>query len=253
MKRTLDQQETASKRTRIAPVALPRIEDLLSNLEKDQLIAILTSLATNTDTHSQIVGLMPRPTLEHITQILLRLEKKVADSFPYSKFGPDRSDYSYNRVKSSLEDLKLEISQYLDFFVLSSSYPLSLEHEYPVQAYQYLHFVTSLVHRFPIWENQSNNLLTKSFMYDKLAMYWKMLVSETCKSVNNGKVYGSAVVGEWAHNLMLHTTEVRGQYGFEDVWTEFKKNLGWILGWDSGPFTMVAGRSTYDFEKSLAF
>lgn len=242
------------KNTVSEPLAVTQgLGDLLGGLEKDQLVTIITRLvADSPDLHSRVAAMLPRPTLTNITQILLGLEKKVYASFPYTKFGPDRSEYSYGRVRPFLDELKQSIVQYLDFFTLYSSYPSSLQHEFSAQAFGYLHTVTLIAHRLPKWDSEARNLEQRSFLYGKLAKHWRIVISDIAKSVTEqGKVYGAVAVGEWAHHLMLHCNEVEGKYGFKECMDDFKRNLGWILGWDGQnvshsqfqPFGMQSGHA----------
>ena len=40
------------------------------------------------------------------------------------------------------------------------------------------------------------------------------------------------MVGEWAHNLAFHSSQVDGKFGFKEAMDEFCKYLGWIIGLD---------------------
>jgi hypothetical protein len=45
-------------------------------------------------------------------------------------------------------------------------------------------------------------------------------------------MYGSLLVGEWYHHLVLHCTEVNNSFGFKEALDEFKRTMGWVLGFD---------------------
>lgn len=45
-----------------------------------------------------------------------------------------------------------------------------------------------------------------------------------------GKVFGGTVVGEWAHNLSFHSTQVGGRFEFKEALDEFTQQVGWIIG-----------------------
>jgi hypothetical protein len=38
------------------------------------------------------------------------------------------------------------------------------------------------------------------------------------------------MVGEWYHNLTLHSTELNHGFGFKEALDEFKRTMGWIIG-----------------------
>ncbi|KAI8930066.1 Cut8 six-helix bundle-domain-containing protein [Entophlyctis helioformis] len=235
-----------------------RMGELLHSLDRDQLIKLLVSvMAVHPDAQPTVAALMPRPTLESVSAILAAHEKRLFDSFPYSKFGPDRSDYSFNRVRPHLDELRDAIVQYLDFFTLPASYPGALQHEYAASAFGFLHLATSLVHRLPLWQNEQHNTDTRSALYDRLGRYWRLVVGEVSRRARDeGKVYGSFAVGEWARNLHLHAAETKNAFGFGEAYDDFRRMLGWVIGLDaddasSSPsgmggrlgFPMVAGHA----------
>lgn len=177
----LSKENSSPSKTNTVSQLLP---DLLQALEKEQLISIISNLVSaNPNLENSITELLPRPTLSNTTTILSNMAKKVFDQMPYSKFGPDRSDYSFNRVRPVLEELQKSIIQFLDFFTLPQSYPASLEHEYAGDAFGYLHMATSLVHKLPIWNTESNNEF-KDYIYERLGRHWRIVVSEISKKVN---------------------------------------------------------------------
>ncbi|KAH6584271.1 hypothetical protein BASA61_007549 [Batrachochytrium salamandrivorans] len=158
-------------------------------------------------------------------------EKALFDSFPYSKHGADRSDYSFNRVRPFIDDLCNTILHYLDLFTLPTSFPPSLQHEYPSSAFAYLHLATSAIHRLPLWDNEIRNAETRTAIYERLGRHWRIAVAEVgSRARDQGKVYGSYMVGEWARNLHLHSVEVKQAFGMGEAFDEFKCQLGWIIG-----------------------
>ena len=160
--------------------------DLLQGLEKSEIIRIITRLTQDDQNlEDRITQLLPRPTLEITVGILSGLEKKLIEAIPYSRLGPDRSDYSFNRVKAQIDELRGSLLQYLDFFTLPSSYPSSLQHEYPGESFSYLHQTTSLIHRLPIWSNQERNRELKDPLYEKLAQHWRITIAEVARRVNH--------------------------------------------------------------------
>ena len=165
-----------------------QLQDLLQAVEKDELIRIITTLTQgDTALEEKVASLLPRPTLSLTLSILKNLELKLLNAIPYSKLGPDRSNYSFNRVKPQIEELQGSLLQYLDFFTLPISYPSSLAHEYPSEAFSYLHETTRLVHRLPIWNDDDKTRQVKAPLYERLGMHWRICVNEVAKRVNDGK------------------------------------------------------------------
>lgn len=210
----------------------PSLERVLNTLEKDQLLGIMNAiLASYPYLRSHVGSLLPRPTIKSVTALLQDSEKKLNESFPYTKWGQDRSDYSFNRVRPILLEMKTTILYYLDYFTQISSYPTALVHDFPVNSFMYLHYATNLVHRLPVWNSEMHNAETKSELYSRLGKAWGSVVCEIGRSVKeDGKVYGAGMVGEWGRNLMAHNNEVKGAFEFQLALNEFKVQLGWMIG-----------------------
>jgi Cut8, nuclear proteasome tether protein len=171
-------------------VVQQQLGDLLQAVEKDELIRIITSLTANDSSlEDRVASLLPRPTLKLTLQILQNLETKLLDAIPYSKLGPDRSDYSFNRTRPQMTELHGSLLQYLDFFTLPLSYPSSLSHEYPSEAFGYLNETTKLVHRLPIWESEEKSRECKVPLYERLGIHWRICVCEVGKRVNDGNAW----------------------------------------------------------------
>ena len=72
----LSKESPTSSPNKVPEAATQQLGDLLQGLEKEQLVAILTTLAKDNNLEQNITQLLPRPTLSNITKILLGLEKK---------------------------------------------------------------------------------------------------------------------------------------------------------------------------------
>ncbi|KAI9202291.1 Cut8 six-helix bundle-domain-containing protein [Polychytrium aggregatum] len=237
----------------------PHLPKLLATLDKAELIGIITQvMSAHPALHASITSLVPRPTLSTVSALLIQAEKKLNDAFPYSKFGQDRSDYAFNRVRPHLFELKELVLHYLTFFTLPQSYPESMYHEFPQCSMAYLHFVTSLVHRLPRWTNETHNIETTTDLYVQLARAWRFAYIEIGRRFKEeGKIFGASVIGDWARSLNHHYTECKGAHGFDEALEEFKRQLGWLIGLnprsglpdpslDSSPLRrMSTGRSVF--------
>jgi len=209
----------------------PKIESVLHSLEKEQIIDILSNLLDKNPKLSQdILSLIPRPTLKSVTNQLQAAEKKLFNSFPYTKWGADRSDYSFNRVKPNLMELLDLTINYLKYFTNTENYGEELEREYPVVSMGYLEYATQLALRLPVWNQNYHNEITREFLLKKIGEAWELVINEIGQRVQNGKVYSSSLVGEWIKSLIKFSNELNGKYGFAESVKLFKEKLGWLIG-----------------------
>ncbi|RKO90828.1 hypothetical protein BDK51DRAFT_13818, partial [Blyttiomyces helicus] len=85
---------------RLQAAPKPQLARLLDTLDKEQLVAIIASLAEeHPELAPKIAEKLPRPTLASANSLLAQCEKRISEAFPYAKWGADRSDYSFNRVR----------------------------------------------------------------------------------------------------------------------------------------------------------
>ncbi|ORX85611.1 Cut8-domain-containing protein [Anaeromyces robustus] len=209
----------------------PKIESILHSLEKDQIIDILSNLLDkNPKLNQDILSLIPRPTLKSVTNQLQAVEKKLNNSFPYTKWGADRSDYSFNRVKPNLMELLDLTINYLKYFTNTENYGEELEREYPVVSMGYLEYATQLALRLPVWNQNYHNEITRELLLKKIGEAWEQVINEIGQRVQNGKVYSSSLVGEWIKSLIKYSNELNGKYGFAESVKLFKEKLGWLIG-----------------------
>ncbi|KAI8808535.1 hypothetical protein BJ742DRAFT_272469 [Cladochytrium replicatum] len=214
------------------------LDKQLATLDKDHVVSMLrTLLSVYPQLQSHASALIPRPTLSTATTHLTRLEKKMWESFPYSKAGvaSDRSEYAYTRVRNSLGDLREALEHYLCIFTDPSQYPEALSHDYPGQSFAYLHWITTLVHRLPRWDNSRLNAETVETMYTMVGGAWRAAISEVGRRFREeGKMFGEEVVGEWYRNLMLHASNVSGLYGLGTAVGLFQNEFGMLFGRSQG-------------------
>jgi len=209
----------------------PKIEGILHSLEKEQIIDILSNLLDKNPKLSQdILTLIPRPTLKSVTAQLQAAEKKLFNSFPYTKWGADRSDYSFNRVKPNLMELLDLTTHYLKYFTSTENYGDELEREYPVVSIGYLEYATQLALRLPVWNQNYHNEITREYLLKEIGEAWERVINEIGQRVQNGKVYSSSLVGEWIKSLIKFSNELNGNYGFAESVKLFKEKLGWLIG-----------------------
>jgi len=231
MQQAQQKQEQQKKEEEEQRKLKPKLESVLNSLEKEQIIEILSSLLDKNPKLSQdILTLIPRPTLKSVTNQLQAAEKKLNNSFPYTKWGADRSDYSFNRVKPNLLELLELTVNYLKYFTNTENYGDELEREYPVVSISYLEYATQLALRLPVWNQNYHNEITREYLLKEIGEAWERVVNEIGQRVQNGKVYSSSLVGEWIKSLIKYSNELNGNYGFAETVKLFKEKLGWLIG-----------------------
>lgn len=197
------------------------LSKLLDTMDKPQLVSLLTKLIeSNSSIQADVASHIPRPTLASAQTILANLETKLQATFPYTKWGPSRDDYSFNRIRPILEDL---VETTLDL----AAHFCGVD-EHASTAFAYLHHATSLAHRLPRWENEMHEKLRLD-LYSRLEKFWKKAILEAGhRAVDQGRIYGASAVTEWAKNLVSHDQESEGAFG--DAVRLFVDKLGWIVG-----------------------
>ncbi|KAG0321014.1 Tethering factor for nuclear proteasome sts1 [Dissophora globulifera] len=217
----LDQAKVKRVRTTAEMVSKKKnVSKLIATLSTSQLINLVGTLV---DSHpslaEEIANLVPRPTVASVQPLLNSLESKLQEAFPYTKWGPSRDDYSFNRVKPALEELVETLTDYTSHF---TSPP-----EFPTTSFSFLHMATEVCHRLPNWDNACNNEPKKN-LYKSLEGYWIKAIQDASNKLEEGKIYGQMTVQEWAKNLEQHNITSHGL--FSSAIEEFKKKLGWIIG-----------------------
>ena len=75
-------------------------------MEKDNLISIIESLLNKQpQLRQEIINYIPAPTLNSSVSVLVDLERRFFNSFPFNKNGHGKDDYTFSRVKDNLTDL----------------------------------------------------------------------------------------------------------------------------------------------------
>ncbi|CAG8590341.1 2681_t:CDS:2 [Gigaspora margarita] len=220
----MEKEYSLVKRTKMSNEKEFPLSKLLATLDKPQLLSLINNLIdTHPNLQSEIASNIPRPTIQSVTNILTSLEKKYQDSFPYTKWGHSKDDYSFNRVKPALLELKGAILDYAAHFTSPD--------EFPINTFTFLHLATNYTHRLPDWDNSTHNEL-KHEIYVKLDDFWKKAIINAASKLREGKLYGQTVVNEWVKNLAQHDRDSNGM--FRQAIDEFTQKLGWIIGLQNG-------------------
>jgi len=222
------------KRTKMSTEKEFPLSKLLGTLDKPQLLSLINNLIdSHPNLQLEIASNIPRPTIHSVTNVLSSMEKKYRDSFPYTKWGQVKDDYSFNRVKPAIMELKGALLDYAAHFTSAE--------EFPTTTFSFLHLATSITQRLPDWDNHLHNEIKRD-LYIKLAEHWTKAIVDAASKVSEGKIYGQTVVSEWARNLAQHNRESNGM--FQHAINEFIDKLGWIAGIQVGsnPSSLISNR-----------
>ncbi|KAF9343654.1 Tethering factor for nuclear proteasome sts1, partial [Mortierella sp. NVP85] len=182
VKRVRTTAETISKKKSVAK--------LIAALSAEQLINLVDTLVDrNPELADDIAELVPRPTVASVQPLFNSMETKLRESFPYTKWGPGRDDYSFNRVKPVLVELVDTVEDYTNHFTSPS--------EFPTDSFSYLHMATEVCHRLPEWDNATNNE-PKQNLYKSLEQSWIKSIREASNKIEEGRMFGQMTVQEWA-------------------------------------------------------
>ncbi|CAG8479708.1 4945_t:CDS:2 [Diversispora eburnea] len=117
--------EAMVKRTKLGNEKEFPLSKLLGTLDKPQLLSLINNLIdSHPNLQSEIASHIPRPTIQSVTAILISMEKKYQESFPYTKWGHSKDDYSFNRVKPGIVELKNNLHNELkrDIYIKLAEY-----------------------------------------------------------------------------------------------------------------------------------
>jgi len=206
-----------AKRIRLGSGKLA-IGRLLASLEKKQLVDVLLWFVQRHPPllHDLLLPL-PKPTVQIAQSSLQNLERKLLDSFPYSRDGPARNDYAYLRIRPILFELIDTLFEFADHFASPDEHPSAL--------FAYAALAMDTLDRLPRWDNQEREAERARF-FSRLNEYWLQAVRIAAHKVSEGRIFGAEMVGEWAR--LIAARNENGRLG--EVMEAFRKELGWIVG-----------------------
>ncbi|KAF9163778.1 Tethering factor for nuclear proteasome sts1 [Actinomortierella ambigua] len=195
------------------------VSKLIATMSMPQLVNLINTLVeSHPSLAEEIADLAPRPTVATVESLLRSMEQKLQNAFPYTRWGPSRDDYAFNRVKPVLEEYVDTLVDYTNHFTSPS--------EFPTTSFAFLNTATEFCHRLPDWDTTANNE-AKTELYRKLEEFWIKATREASSKLGEGKVYAQLTVQEWAKNLQDHNMRSGGR--FANAIEEFKTHLGWII------------------------
>ncbi|KAI8988132.1 Cut8 six-helix bundle-domain-containing protein [Mycotypha africana] len=203
---------------------------LLDTLQKNDLLSILNSmLKKQPDLKQDLLNYIPLPTILSSMNVLMDMEKKFLNSFPFNKNGPGRDDYTFSRVRENLMDYIDTIIQYANHFTSVMVFPTT--------CFTFLDHATHMAHRLPTWNNQENNQY-KAELYQHLNDFWKLAIQNTNdfltstdqqRQQETHSTFSPQTVSIWAKNLAQHNSYTHGLY-FTEAVHEFTDKLGYLIG-----------------------
>ncbi|OLY81809.1 Tethering factor for nuclear proteasome sts1 [Smittium mucronatum] len=182
------------------------LDKLLEPLEKKDLLQILMKLVENNcHLEKELRDSLPTPTIASACSQLNRLENVMQNSVPYSKSGSVYNEYTYNRLKPSLEELRNTIVMYVDHFCRGgllefngdSHIPSLISNvSHPSEWFELLIYATGIVCRMPIWNIESfDQIRADSLKY--MSNAWLRAIIATFQWVESGHVLGQDMVSSW--------------------------------------------------------
>lgn len=205
-------------------------DDEFSLLNRDQLLNILSQLINNHKYLApELARMIPRVSPSTAEKQLLALEKELYDSFPRTRDGMDTSsDYAFTRAGKQLRALKSKLLKHLEYFSNPHGYGESrTQQNYPLHSFQFLEIAGSIVRRFPVWQNDSNNREFTADSYTHLARAWKFTICEVAKSDVRMNLLPMNLVSSWFRTLHFYTDLVKGNYGFLEALQDFDSTFSW--------------------------
>ncbi|KAI9138153.1 Cut8 six-helix bundle-domain-containing protein [Paraphysoderma sedebokerense] len=189
-------------------------------LSKSQLISLLTNLTSAHPTLTPVVqSLLPRPTIPSVKSYFESLHRKLEETFPYNRHGTGKDDYSFNRVKGVIYEIKDTILSFAQYF---STSPV----DFPTATFAYLLLATEFATNLPEFDNPSNNIMKRETLA-KLKEYWRGWISEVERKNWEGRVFTAEMVGDWWKGIASIAPPLSPTY--DDLPQQFKQRLGYII------------------------
>ena len=209
---------TKKSKTGVTGGPLP-LSRLLETLNPDQLRTVLRSICEqHPQIGTQIASAAPRPTAASALSVLSNYQASLRDAFPYG----DRSssDYAYNRVRQSLNELLFALKDYTPQF-------LPPQETQPSISLQYLDGATEVVHQLPDWDSFQHNR-HKQDVYEEMAQAWAHVIREAAKKGGGIQLQYTG----WDQKLAKHNNASGGR--LQTAVSELRSCLGWIDGASTG-------------------
>ncbi|XP_013788424.1 uncharacterized protein LOC106472333 [Limulus polyphemus] len=144
---------TQSKKTKIQRKTPPgiNVDVALKALSHNQLIELLQELMTSIPDLKKVVGeRLPSPDLQPLEKNLNNLQRNIYKSFPNTRWGSNRDDFCYRRVRTHLEAFKKACIQQGRQLIESQQWGAAVD---------YVMLAWSYVRHLPDWDESTHNCI----------------------------------------------------------------------------------------------
>jgi len=210
----------STKRAKTSNASRLSLNRLLDPLDKQQVATVLTSLIQrHPHLYNEVATHIPGPTVDSLQLFFQDLERKLVESFPYTRTGPSHDDYAYQRVRPILKEIRETLLEYGDHF--------DNPQEHTATRFNYLALACGVIQRLPAWDNPAHEK-DREELYENMREYFVRVVKDAESEVKEGKVFGAQMVSEWARILVQQNEVAQGK--FAEVLEKFRVSLGWMIG-----------------------
>ncbi|KAL9651288.1 hypothetical protein ABK040_001241 [Willaertia magna] len=154
----------------------------LASLEKDQIIEIITEkLQTQfpdkyDSLEADVLQICPDQNIDHVIEDIKKELSNVNKAFPYSRYGSNRDNYAFKRVKPCLTALKKTITEKSKEVKDGQNWHLMCS---------YLNKVMVVVEDIPDFDDEKNNKPKKDLFKHCAKNYVAMLKARDCDLTND--------------------------------------------------------------------
>lgn len=192
----------------------------METLDRRQLLGLISALVEkHPHLQPEILAHLPPLTAETYALSIGAIEKRLQDTFPYSRSGPSRTTYAYLRVKPVLHDLRDTILEGLEEIE-------GLEH--PAEAFDFLRAASAAAARMPQWDDPSSVEGEREEVISQVGHAWSQWVSRLVRELGYGRMFGAQMVGDWGKGLVDASHQLPGD-PYRPAISAFHQGLGWLL------------------------
>jgi len=188
------------------------LKKYLQVLDHSQLVSILLKLPAPV-----LSGLLEKPTVANVESYLGTLEKKLAEVWPYHKYGMQTDEYAFNRVRPILYDIRDTLLEFAAYF------------EGEGQVYtvaSYLHIATRLIFRLPDWKEREHADLKQGLVL-KMSGYWRRCMGH---AVSSGRLWGEEAILRWTRSLREYEELASSQrHYFTEAREVLEEGFSWMI------------------------
>ncbi|EFC40668.1 predicted protein [Naegleria gruberi] len=174
--KTPKKRKTPSKPSSATKKPKVDLSKKLKSLEKDELIQLITTLPekfpSKYDTLQQdILTICPDADVDGAIQDLEQLRRNVEKAFPRAKYGTNRDDYAFKRVKPTLTSFKKSVTEKTTEVKNGQNWSVMC---------RYLNKLMEVVDDLPVFDSTKNNSIRDALFKHCATNYTAMLKARDC-------------------------------------------------------------------------